>query len=683
MQDGFAPASATQSQRKIIGEAATIVVIVVLAFAVRYAYLRQIQSIPLFFNLISDSLAYDQWALAIAEGNWLGKGVFYQAPLYPYFLGLLYAFFGHDLWMARVTQILLGALSCGLLYLAGRSIFSRPAGVAAALILCFYAPAVFFDGLIQKSALDLFLVALLLVLLSSFLRAPAFWKSLLLGVIVGLLALARENALVWLAVLTIWIYCYFRDFRIGKRWSWSAALLAGVLIIVLPVGIRNLKAGGEFALTTAQMGPNFYIGNNPRATGTYVPLRSGRGDPEFERRDAQELAEKAAGRSLTPGQVSNYWMGEGWNFIKTEPAKWLALLGRKWLITWNIVEVEDSDDFYIYQQWSGLLRALAPLGNFGVLAPLAAVGIILTLRERRRLSVLYLLILTMAASVALFYVFARYRFPLVPILALFAGAGVVRVYELFKAKQPALLCAAAALAIAAWFVVHIPIVGLPGPTVAGYSNLARMFARSGKPDDAIANYQKALLIEPQNAVVHYNLGTLLGMRGQIEQSKKHLQQAVSVDPNYAEAHSNLGNIFLLLGDVKEASLNYRRALELDPGFDDTRFNLGMALLRAKEFDGAAEQFQILVKNNPANPEAQFLLGNALAASGQLNSAIEKFREVIRLKPDFDDAYVALARALAAVDRTDEAMKVYRKALDLLKAKKNAERKTEAPPAGLR
>jgi len=438
-----------------------------------------------------------------------------------------------------------------------------------------------------------------------------------------------------------------------------------------------LKVGGEFVLTTAQMGPNFFIGNNPSATGTYAPLRPGRGDPQFERLDAQELAGKALGRSLTATQVSNYWLQQGWNFIRTQPADWLLLLGKKWLITWNVVEVEDSDDFYVYQQWSPLLRVLAVPGHFGLLAPLAALGLLLSLNEGRRLAILYALIVTMAMSVAVFYVFGRYRFPVIPILALFAGAGIVRLYEFAKAKRFGWLSGAAAVAILAWFVVRIPVMGAPGPTVAGYSNLARIFARTGKPDEAIANYQKALQIDPQNAVAHYNLGSLLGMRGNVEQSKLHLEQAVRFDPNYAEAHSNLGNVLLLLGNTKEASASYRKALELNPGFDDTRFNLGMALLRGKEFNGAVEQFQLIVKKNPANAEAQFLLGNALAAGGKLDRAIEKFREVIRLKPDFDDAYVGLARALAMSGRTEEAMQVYQKALTILKSKKQADKNAAA------
>jgi tetratricopeptide (TPR) repeat protein len=671
MEAGAVSSSSSESRLRIIGGVGASLGIVFLAFIIRYEYLSQIESIPLFSNLIADSFAYDQWGRTIAAGDWLGKGVFYQAPLYPYFLGLVYSFFGHGLWLVRVAQIILGALSCGLLYFAGKQFFSRPAGVAAALILCFYAPAIFYDGLIQKSVIDLFLVTLLLVVLGYSLRAPGALKWLAAGVIVGLLALARENALVWVPVLAIWICWYFTSFSAVRRLSWSAWFILGVLLIVVPVGIRNLKVGGEFVLTTAQMGPNFYIGNNPHATGTYAPLRSGRGDPQFEKLDAQELAEKALGHSLSATQVSNYWLRQGWDFIKTQPAQWFSLLGKKWLITWNVVEVEDSDDFYIYQQWSPLLKGIAILGNFGFLAPLAALGVLLSLGERRRVAILYILILTMATSVALFYVFGRYRFPLVPFLALFAGVGVIRVYEIVKTRRLGWLIGAAAAAILVWFVVHIPIIGVPGPTVAGYSNLARMFARSGKPDEAIANYQKALQIDPQNAVAHYNLGSLLGMRGNVEESKKHLEQAIRFDPYYAEAYSNLGNVYLMLGNTKEASSTYRRALELNPGFDDTRFNLGMALLRGKEFNSAAEQFQLLVKKNPDNAEAQFLLGNALAAGGKLDDAIEKFREVIRLKPEFEDAYVGLARSLATVGRADEAMKVYQKALALLKAKKHS------------
>ena len=81
-------------------------------------------------------------------------------------------------------------------------------------------------------------------------------------------------------------------------------------------------------LTTSQFGPNFYIGNNAGADGTYAALRFGRGSPEFERLDATELAERAAGRTLTPAEVSRYWTGRAIGFITSQPGAWLRAAWR-------------------------------------------------------------------------------------------------------------------------------------------------------------------------------------------------------------------------------------------------------------------------------------------------------------------------------------------------------------------
>ena len=107
------------------------------ALTLRVFNLLPIESIPLFYNLAGDARTYDEWAQQIAAGEWLGAGVFYQAPLYPYFLGFLQTFVGNDLWFIRLIQITIGSLSCALLFVAGRALFSRAIGVAAGLILAF------------------------------------------------------------------------------------------------------------------------------------------------------------------------------------------------------------------------------------------------------------------------------------------------------------------------------------------------------------------------------------------------------------------------------------------------------------------------------------------------------------------------------------------------------------------
>ena len=81
-----------------------------LALALRLVYLAQIDSLPFFEFPVVDARSYDEWARTLASGDWLGSEVFYQAPAYPYFLGGVYSVFGHDLYVARVAQVVLGEL---------------------------------------------------------------------------------------------------------------------------------------------------------------------------------------------------------------------------------------------------------------------------------------------------------------------------------------------------------------------------------------------------------------------------------------------------------------------------------------------------------------------------------------------------------------------------------------------
>ena len=64
------------------------------ALAVRLVHVWQMRATPFFSVLLGDSRGYDEWARRIAGGEWLGGEVFYQAPLYPYMLGVIYAAVG-------------------------------------------------------------------------------------------------------------------------------------------------------------------------------------------------------------------------------------------------------------------------------------------------------------------------------------------------------------------------------------------------------------------------------------------------------------------------------------------------------------------------------------------------------------------------------------------------------------
>src|SRR6516164_3220767 len=79
-------------------------VIFLVAFTLRLIHIWQIRRSPFFTVLLGDAHAYDEWAQRIARGDWLCRGVFYQAPLYPYFMGVIYWLTGRNLMLIRIVQ---------------------------------------------------------------------------------------------------------------------------------------------------------------------------------------------------------------------------------------------------------------------------------------------------------------------------------------------------------------------------------------------------------------------------------------------------------------------------------------------------------------------------------------------------------------------------------------------------
>src|SRR6266576_2367941 len=73
------------------------------ALLLRLIYLFELRNTPFFSVIIGDGQQYDSWARQIAGGQWIGSEVFYQTPLYPYFLAVIFKLAGHDLFVVRVT----------------------------------------------------------------------------------------------------------------------------------------------------------------------------------------------------------------------------------------------------------------------------------------------------------------------------------------------------------------------------------------------------------------------------------------------------------------------------------------------------------------------------------------------------------------------------------------------------
>jgi tetratricopeptide (TPR) repeat protein len=679
------------------------------ALAVRLVHVWQIRRSPFFSLLMGDSRGYDEWARRIAAGDWLGTEVFYQAPLYPYLLGVIYRVAGRHLLLVRIVQAIIGSASCALLAAAAGRLFSRRAiGITAGLMLALYAPAIFFDGLLQKSVLDVFFVCLALFLIARtegtaenaetaendtgnkkislrLPRAPRLLLYLALGLTMGGLALTRENALVFIVVILAWtVINVERRTSNAERLRRAAVFLAGLALVLVPVAARNAYVGGGFYVTTSQFGPNFYIGNNPNADGTYQSLRFGRGAPEYERQDATDLAERALGRRLTPAEVSGYWTDKALAFVTANPGKWLALTGRKIALLWNATEMLDTESEEAYAEWSLPLRAGGVIGHFGILVPLAIFGVIVTWPLRSRLWILYLMTAAYAASVVMFYVFARYRYPLVPLLILFAAAGLVEAPAFLRGassrrssraseggrslaagagRRASVVGAVCAVAAAAIFC-NWPILSKTLMRAVTETNLGVALQAEGRLDEATAHYQRAIALAPDYAPAYNNLGTSLRAEGKLDEAVKTYQQALQLRGEYPDAQYNLANALIDAGKPAEAAGHFRVALQTIPGSVDVHNNLGIALMAEGRRDEAMDEFNQALQVDPASVQAHRNLAEALGAAHRYDEAIREYRTAVQLDPANASTRYDFGSMLVEMDRLDEAIAEFRAALQM-------------------
>ncbi|MDP8214533.1 MAG: tetratricopeptide repeat protein [Candidatus Euphemobacter frigidus] len=626
-----------------------LTLILLLAFSLRFIFFYQMATSPIADMVIEDSKTYHDWAVNLAGGEWLGKEVFFALPLYPYLLGLIYAVFGSHLQVAKFIQVLIGSANCWLIFLLGRRFFNASVGLLAAFFMAIYGWLIVYDSAILSPVLIIFLNSLvLLYLLRLEDRATGWVGWLVAGVLIGLTTAASAHIIIFIPLVVVWLFLSPGLRRTSGR-GWSAvAYLLGVIIALAPITIRNWYVGGDFVPLTAHGGINFFIGNNPHSRGVFEPppiLRSGGATLRY---DAEKIASKAAGRSLQPSEVSAYWFGRGFDFIKEHPGRYLLLLGQKFTIFWDNLEIADVIHPYFLKRVAPILKL--PFLVFGVIAPFALLGLILGWRERSRIFLLYFFVAGYIVSTVLYFVNSRYRLPLVPFLLLFAAYTLFRWWKMIRQKKwRAFFISFPALII---FILWVNPQLITSPRLvlnmgAGYNHLGAYYSTKGDLRRALVEFREALRLEPYRAEAHYNLANVQFRLGNMDVAERGYREAIRRNPFYDSAHLALAMIYERNGDTDKARLKYREIIKNLPF--NTRAYLGLARLLIKEgrTDEAIRLLEKALAQHPDFPDFFLYLALAYEKKGEPEAAIAALERGLAVVPGDGRLHLELGRSLSA------------------------------------
>lgn len=626
-----------------------------------------------------DTTIYTNLASRVLAGNRsLAPGLYVVSPLYIYVLAAIFSFSG-ALLAVRLVQVALGTAAVWLIFAGARAWHGERAAWIAAVLAALTGLFTFHEVLILQAALDPFLTAAALATLAFALTRPRplLWFALS-GLALGTQTLNRPNVLLpCVAILAL--------LAVAQRWRALTMMAAGVVLALSPVIVRNIVVAGDWSPASSHGGLNFYIGNNAEADGTYRPVPGITPNMAGQQQDARRIAEESVGRALSDADVSAYFYGLGWTWIRLHPGQALALFARKLGYVFNgaFITLNNSFSFYAYDERT--LLALLFVGPW-LLIPLGLVGLIIGAPAERRYEyvVWASFVPVYAIAVAIFFMAERYRLPMLVPLCMGAGKAGEAIWQIFRRKadatdtrqpqkrsrgfsfqaeatriQPEVyaLVAIVPLAVLVNWPVHVD-----NGRAEERTRMAEAMVARDRYDAAEAWVATAEPGHPSPAVLHFRVARGYIMRRQPQRAIDHLERALTLDPNRPEVDYAYGQALVDAGRSAEAIPHLRNALKAGVRVDLAGYDLARALAATGNRAGALQILQTVKPERPRDAESWDALGQLALQLESPSLAAAFFNQAIMAAPDLAKPLVDMGLALAMMGRYPEAISNFERGL---------------------
>lgn len=599
------------------------------AFAVQLLVLVSFSQSIHFLPESDDMKFYNDWALRITRGQLTDHQAFYGLPGYAYCLALIYIFIGKlgpflTVACVGVIQALMSAGVAAVIYQLSVRAFAvapdensdglsaaRPhvIGIAAALAWIAFTPAQTFSAILMPT-IWLVLAYYICVLFALKTQASSWWKPwLFLGLFCGVIAMLVATILFAVPLLVLAIVLSVERgkparIRLPRIALATATLVAAIYVGASPAWIHNYFIAREPVMLSAHSGINFWIGNNPTATG-YPKMPPGiRATQEGLLKDSITLAEEAAGRKLKRYEVSKFWSERANAYIAANRLAWLRLMKVKFENFWNAYQYDDLSIIKLLRD-DGILP---PGLRFGFIAALGLAGLVPSVVRFPRSRWIAAAVLLHMAAVLTVFVTERYRMAAVPGLMILGAAGLWQCW--------------AVLVRGAW---------LPAAAYLLMAGGATWFVSNSRQDLSLWSLD------------HYKAGIRATNAGDLDRAQRNLETAFAYVQDNADINFAIGNLWLEKSarttDEREkaalrtrAKLYYRRALDITPQHAGTLNNLGVLALEEKRFELAERFFAGSLITEPESAKTHYLLARARFEAGKLTEARVALDEALRLRP---------------------------------------------------
>jgi tetratricopeptide (TPR) repeat protein/predicted AlkP superfamily phosphohydrolase/phosphomutase len=198
-----------------------------------------------------------------------------------------------------------------------------------------------------------------------------------------------------------------------------------------------------------------------------------------------------------------------------------------------------------------------------------------------------------------------------------------------------------------------------------HNGLGRIHLRDGEPEKALAEFQKALELDANNAEALLNISAIHQAKGRTDLAQHFVEQALQVDPNSIGALAQLAEVRRDQGDLEEAIRLFGEALAIDDSQPSLYMGIGDVLQRAGHLEDAEKAFMSVLELEPDSYKARYNLGVTYTNMDRVEEAIAQYEDALEIQPDHPEASATLNNLGAiflAAGETDRALEKFEAAV---------------------
>jgi len=304
--------------------------------------------------------------------------------------------------------------------------------------------------------------------------------------------------------------------------------------------------------------------------------------------------------------------------------------------------------------------------------PLALLGLCVAWPNRRACALVYGCLASLTFSIALFWIFGRFRMALVPFLLPFSSLALCWLFERVRTRAwSSALRAAVPLASGAVLAFWPVPRDIEYPIADTYSNLGGALFRSGRTAEARECFELARDDQPGDVIPYLGLGAVCARGDEVENAQHNFEKAAACNPDFAvdchlamaELHDRLGHRAQTIGELDQA-------MRAGPTRPEEFFRIGLLRRHLGDLQGAQSFYERALAMRPDYPEVHNNLGYLLAQTGREAEAVGHYERAIAFNPEYGQALVNLAWLYTRAN--DSSLR------DLAKARSFAERAVRLP-----